>query len=153
MTDRLNIPFPTLSQQNIRNNSTTINDNNNFYVSDINPFQNSNNYENFTLKSQFFINNNLNIYKPSSSITPNLSQNIQNSNSFNKSLPNNNIGKLNLNSTNVISETDTDLPNFSGYSNDDDFKKLDFNNNHSRIILNNFAQKNKNGPSSNTLDF
>ena len=153
MTDRLNIPFPTLSQQNIRNNSTTINDNNNFYVSDINPFQNSNNYENFTLKSQFFINNNLNIYKPSSSITPNLSQNIQNSNSFNKSLPNNNIGKLNLNSTNVISETDTDLPNFSGYSNDEDFKKLDFNNNHSRIILNNFAQKNKNGPSSNTLDF
>ena len=153
MVDILNSQFPSLQQSNKISNSNNFNDNTNFYTTEINPFQKSNNYENPTLNNQFYINNNLNIYKGKSPNLMNRSLKIKNSKALQKTL-NNNIGKSNFEGINVKSEAETNLPNYNRYSKDEDFMGQDFNNNYNynRITLNSITQRNEFEPLSNTLN-
>ena len=151
MSDLVNIKIPTIQNSNTRVYSTILN-NNDFYSAEISPFQKSNNYENAKLNNQFYMNNNLNKYKPRTSLLSNQSQNNQNRELLKKTANNNIIGISDFQPSGVTSETDSILPNFNRYSNDDDFRRLGSDNINSRVILNNTSQKTKFVPLSNTLD-
>ena len=156
MSDLINIKIPNIQNSNARVYSNILNNNNNdFYSAEISPFQKSTNYEDAKLNNQFYMNNNLSKYKPRTSLLSSQSQNNQNNQNrerLQKAVNNNIVGSSDFQPSGVTSETDSILPNFNRYSNDDDFRRLGSDNINSRFILNNTSQKTKFTPLSNTLD-